>query len=237
MMRDVKAILWMETKNLSRDKEFPVWIRYLLLPIILTALLSIVNKDPRSTSFLIHVLAMLVAIFSSIILTPVVFLREKDGNIYRTLFTSRMEKKAIIWGKFLFVNILSIGISILFTFICRMMLALFFDQEIMQQVLNTAQWILVLIGWICAALTVGAGIILSLRVESSQQAIQKLISYFLIPPALVAVMLYVFHPKLSSVNFLLNNVQIILIIACILLSTTAIVMRVAYKRFLAQTFE
>ncbi len=237
MMNDVNAILWMETKNLSRDKEFPVWIRYLLFPIILTTLLSIVNKDPRSTSFLVHILAMLVAIFSSIILTPIVFLREKDGNIYRTLFTSRMEKKAIFWGKFLFVNILSIGISILFTLICRMMLALFIDHEIMQQVFNTAQWILVLTGWICAALTIGAGIILSLRVESSQQAIQKLITYFLIPPALVAVMLYVFHPKLSSLNFPLNNVQIILIIACVLLSIAAIVLRVAYRRFLAQTFE
>jgi ABC-2 type transport system permease protein len=175
------------------------------------------------------IMAFLVPTMIAGLTVPDSFAGEKERNTLPTLLTSRLPDRAILIGKMLFgiimawtAGLLMLVISLIVANISYGEGFLFYSPSVLGAYLGFSL--------LMATLTTGAGVLISMRAKTAQEASQLLISSLLMPPMLLglgATMLIRRSNILESVDFRV----ILLIAAAVLLLATVLLVWAAMRRF------
>jgi ABC-2 type transport system permease protein len=230
-MSDLNTIMWKETRS---------WLRYqgsktrtimtLVSPLFIAVYLPWQSGPDWSQKYLSLIMAFIVPTMIAGLTVPDSFAGEKERNTLPTLLTSRLPDRAILFGKMLFGIIMAwtAGLLLLVIGLIAANLShgegfLFYSPSVLGAYLGFSL--------LMATLTTGAGVLISMRAKSAQEASQLLISSLLMPPTLLGVMAMMYLTRsdttLASVDFRL----ILLIAAAVLLVATVVVVLAAMRRF------
>ncbi len=185
---DIKTILWKEMKS---------WLRYqgsrsrtimtLISPLIIAIYFPIQMESEWTETYWPLLMAFLVPTMIAGLTVPDSFAGEKERNTLPTLLASRLPDRAILFGKMIFGIVTSwiVGLIMLVVALVVVNIAasegqlLFYAPKVLLAYLG--------ISLLMATVTTGAGVLISMRSETAQEASQLLISILLMPPMLLAV--------------------------------------------------
>ncbi len=229
-MSDLYTVIWKETRS---------WLRYqgsksrtvltLVSPLFITIYMPWETGTEWTEGYLSLILAFVVPTMIAGLTVPDSFAGEKERNTLPTLLTSRLPDRAILFGKMLFgilmgwtAGLLMLVISLIAANISYSEGFLFYSPPVLGAYLGFSL--------LMATMTTGAGVLISMRSKTAQEASQLLISLLLMPP----VMLGLAGTMLLRQGNFLENVDgalILLIAAAVLLVATGILLWAATRRF------
>jgi len=183
---DLKTIMWKESRS---------WLRYqgsrrrtmmtLISPLILAIYLPIASETDWTETYWPLIMAFMVPTIITGLTVPDSFAGEKERNTLPTLLASRLPDRAILFGKMIFgiLTGLFIGLVMLVIGLIVVNIAhsqgefLFYKPKLLGAYLA--------ISLLMATLTTGAGVLISMRSQTAQEASQMLIGILLTPPMLL----------------------------------------------------
>lgn len=185
---DIKTILWKEMKS---------WMRYqgsrsrtimtLISPLIIAIYFPISMESEWTQTYWPLVMAFLVPTMIAGLTVPDSFAGEKERNTLPTLLASRLPDRAILFGKMIF-GIATSWIAGLIMLVVALVVVNIAASE--GQLLFYAPKVLIAflgISLLMATVTTSAGVLISMRSSTAQEASQLLISILLMPPMLLGV--------------------------------------------------
>jgi ABC-2 type transport system permease protein len=229
-MSDLNTVMWKETRS---------WLRYqgsktrtimtLASPLFIAIYLPWELGADWTVKYMSLLMAFIVPTMIAGLTVPDSFAGEKERNTLPTLLTSRLPDRAILFGKMLFgitmgwtAGVLLLVISLIAANISYGEGFLFYSPSVLGAYLGFSL--------LMATLTTGAGVLISMRATTAQEASQLLISGLLMPPTifgLLAVMLM----RRSNILETVDGSLILLAIAAVLLVATAVLVLAAMRRF------
>jgi ABC-2 type transport system permease protein len=229
-MSDLYTVMWKETRS---------WLRYqgsksrtiltLVSPLFITIYMPWETGTDWTEGYLSLILAFVVPTMIAGLTVPDSFAGEKERNTLPTLLTSRLPDRAILFGKMLFgilmgwtAGLLMLVISLIAANISYSEGFLFYSPSVLGAYLGFSL--------LMATMTTGAGVLISMRSKTAQEASQLLISLLLMPPVLLGL---AGTMLLRQGNFLENvdGALILLIAAAVLLVATGVLLWAAMRRF------
>jgi ABC-2 type transport system permease protein len=229
-MSDLNTVMWKETRS---------WLRYqgsktrtimtLVSPLFIAIYLPWEMGADWTVKYMSLIMAFLVPTMIAGLTVPDSFAGEKERNTLPTLLTSRLPDRAILFGKMLFgitmgwtAGLLMLVISLIVANISYGEGLLFYSPSVLGAYLGFSL--------LMAILTSGAGVLISMRAKTAQEASQLLISILLMPPmifGLGATMLI----RRSNILETVDGSLILLAIAAVLLVATVVLVLAAMRRF------
>jgi ABC-2 type transport system permease protein len=156
---------------------------------------------------------------------------ERERHTLETLLASRLPDRAILLGKLLVPVAVGMGAAMLAN-LCSLI------------VVNVAHWqgeILffsppialgsLALSFLMALLTAGAGVLVSLKAATAQEAAQILTFGILIPPMLLQVVPLLFRDQMVHFLDTVNGPQLLLIVLAVLVVLDVVVLLAAVARF------
>ncbi len=236
MLDDILTIMWKESKSIFRYQgSRSRFLLVLLSPILLATVFPWQWGPDWVAEIPSVILSIVVAVILVGITIPESFAGERERHTLNTLLASRLSDRAILFGK--------MGVSIVFA--CGVMLVVLLLSLV---TVNIAHWegelLLytptiaiadVVLGFLMATLFASAGVLISMRSETVQQAAQILMAIFLVPIMLLQVIAMVFRNQLNDLLgdslSRLDGTQVLLVVAGVLFLLTAGVLAAAVARF------
>ena len=232
MFDDILSVVWKERKSQFRVRGSR--LRFLMM-LFSPLLLGTVFPITWGPEWLVQLPPLVVATITSVILVAVMvpesIAGERERHTLETLLASRLPDRAILLGKLLVPVAVGVGAALLAN-LCSLI------------VVNVAHWqgkILffsppialgsLALSFLMALLTAGAGVFVSLRVATAQEAAQLLMGIFLVPIMLIQVVAFVFVSQLSGVIKTLDGRQMLLIVLGVLAVADVVVVALAISRF------
>jgi ABC-2 type transport system permease protein len=229
-MSDLNTVMWKETRS---------WLRYqgsktrTIMTLASPLFIAIYQPWELGADWTVKYMSLLMAFIVPTMIAgltvPDSFAGEKERNTLPTLLTSRLPDRAILFGKMLFgitmgwtAGVLLLVISLIAANISYGEGFLFYSPSVLGAYLGFSL--------LMATLTTGAGVLISMRATTAQEASQLLISGLLMPPTifgLLAVMLM----RRSNILETVDGSLILLAIAAVLLVATAVLVLAAMRRF------
>lgn len=236
MLDDILTIMWKESKSIFRFQGSRSRVLLVLLSPILLATVFPWQWGPDWVAEIPSIiLSVVVAVILVGVTIPESFAGERERHTLNTLLASRLSDRAILFGK--------MGVSIVFAWgvtLAVLLLSLVTvniahgDGELLLYTPTVAIADLVL-SFLMATLFASAGVLISMRSETVQQAAQVLMAIFLVPIMLVQVIAMVFMTQLNDLlkDFLnnLDGTQVFLVFTGVLFLLTAGVFAAAMARF------
>lgn len=235
-MDDILTIMWKESKSMFRYQgSRSRFLLVLLSPILLATVFPWQWGPDWVAEIPSVILSIVVAVILVGITIPESFAGERERHTLNTLLASRLSDRAILFGK--------MGISIVFAWgvtLAVLLLSLVtvnvahWDGELLLYTPTVVIADLVL-SLLMATLFASAGVLISMRSETVQQAAQILMAIFLVPVMLLQVIAMVFRNQLNDLlggslgN--LDGTQVLLVVTGVLLLLTAGVLAAAVARF------
>lgn len=183
---DLKTVMWKESRS---------WLRYqgskartimtLISPLFLAIYLPIASETDWTETYWPLIMAFMVPTIIAGLTVPDSFAGEKERYTLPTLLASRLPDRAILFGKMIF-GILTgtlIGLVMLVVGLIVVNIAhgqgefLFYGPKLLVAYLA--------VSLLMATITTGAGVLISMRSQTAQEASQILISLLLMPPMLL----------------------------------------------------
>lgn len=236
MLDDILTIMWKESKSMFRYQgSRSRFLLVLLSPILLATVFPWQWGPDWVAEIPSVILSIVVAVILVGITIPESFAGERERHTLNTLLASRLSDRAILFGK--------MGISIVFAWgvtLAVLLLSLVtvnvahWDGELLLYTPTVVIADLVL-SLLMATLFASAGVLISMRSETVQQAAQILMAIFLVPVMLLQVIAMVFRNQLNDLlggslgN--LDGTQVLLVVTGVLLLLTAGVLAAAVARF------
>ncbi|MEJ2732675.1 MAG: ABC transporter permease [Anaerolineae bacterium] len=235
-MDDILTIMWKERKSMFRYQgSRSRYLLVLLSPILLATVFPWQWGPDWVEEIPSVILSVVVAVILVGITIPESFAGERERHTLNTLLASRLSDRAILFGK--------MGISIVFAWgvtLAVLLLSLVtvnvahWDGELLLYTPTVVIADLVL-SFLMATLFASAGVLISMRSETVQQAAQILMAIFLVPIMLLQVIAMVFRNQLNdllgdSLSHL-DGTQVLLVVTGVLLLLTAGVLAAAVARF------
>jgi ABC-2 type transport system permease protein len=233
---DILTIMWKERKSMFRYQgSRSRYLLVLLSPILLATVFPWQWGPDWVEEIPSVILSVVVAVILVGITIPESFAGERERHTLNTLLASRLSDRAILFGK--------MGISIVFAWgvtLAVLLLSLVtvnvahWDGELLLYTPTVVIADLVL-SFLMATLFASAGVLISMRSETVQQAAQILMAIFLVPIMLLQVIAMVFRNQLNdllgdSLSHL-DGTQVLLVVTGVLLLLTAGVLAAAVARF------
>lgn len=232
MLEDVMTVIWKERKSQFRVRGSRLRYLMMLLSPLLLATIFPVTWGP---DWLAEVPPLAIAVITSVILVAVMvpesIAGERERHTLETLLASRLPDRAILIGKLLVPLSVGWGASIV---------AILWSAVIV----NIAHWegeILfftptILLGslalsFLMALLTAGAGVFVSLKAATAQEAAQILTFAILIPPMLLQVIPLLFRDQMQQFLDTVNGPQLLAIVVAVLVVLDLLVLLAAMARF------
>jgi ABC-2 type transport system permease protein len=236
VLDDILTIMWKERKSMFRYQgSRSRYLLVLLSPILLATVFPWQWGPDWVEEIPSVILSVVVAVILVGITIPESFAGERERHTLNTLLASRLSDRAILFGK--------MGISIVFAWGVTWAVLL-----LSLVTVNVAHWdgelllytpIVVIadlvLSFLMATLFASAGVLISMRSETAQQAAQILMAIFLVPIMLLQVIAMVFRNQLNdllgdSLSHL-DGTQVLLVVTGVLLLLTAGVLAAAVARF------
>jgi ABC-2 type transport system permease protein len=162
---------------------------------------------------------------------PDSFAGEKERNTLPTLLASRLPDRAILFGKMLFGILLGWAAGLLVLVISLISANISFGGEPLLFYSPSVLGAYLGFSLMMATLTAGAGVLISMRAKSAQEANQLLISILLLFPLMLGMASTMFLRGKEDALAELDISLILLIVAAVLLVVTVALMLAAMRRF------
>jgi len=232
MIADIRTVMWKEGKSLLRVRgsRSRFWLT-MLSPILLATVFpwrwgaEWVEEIPSV------ILSFVIPIVLVGLIIPDSFAGERERHTLGTLLASRLPDRAILFGKLAVSVALGWGATILVLLLSVIVVnvahwegqILFYTPTILLADLS--------LSFLMCTLLAGTGVIVSLRSETVQEASQRLMAIFLIPPMILQVAAMVLMDRLDQVIEAVNGQQLLLIVLAVLLALDVAVAAIAGARF------
>jgi ABC-2 type transport system permease protein len=231
MIADIWTVIWKERKTLFRYRGSRLRIVLtILVPVILVAVYFPWQTENWVVSYE-SLFSAIVPMMMVVLTVPDSFAGERERHTLSTLLASRLPDRAIFFGK------LAVSIGLGFW----MMLAVLLLALVTA---NTVHWdghvhfysitILLLglaFGLVLAALIASAGVLISLRASTVQEAQQLLGVAVMIPPIVLGFVAMILREQIADLLEGLDATQVILIVMAVLLVACAGLVAAAMARF------
>jgi len=229
---DVLAIVWKERKSQFRVRGSRMRFLMMLMSPILLATIFPITWGP---DWLAQVPPLVIAAITSVILVAVMvpesIAGERERHTLETLLASRLPDRAILFGKLLVPLAVSWGVSMLAILWSAVVVNLVhWEGEILFFTLPIALGSPAL-SFLMALLTAGAGVFVSLKAATAQEASQILTFAILIPPMLLQIVPLLFRDQMRQFLDTVNGIQLLAIVLIVLVLLDAIVLLAAVARF------
>ncbi|MGD8473126.1 MAG: ABC transporter permease [Anaerolineae bacterium] len=232
MFDDVLSVVWKERKSQFRVRGSRLRFLMMLFSPVLLGTIFPITWGPE---WLVQLPPLVVATITSVILVAVMvpesIAGEREHHTLETLLASRLPDRAILLGKLLVPVAVGLGAALLAN-LCSLI------------VVNVAHWqgeILffsppialgsLAMSFLMALLTAGAGVFVSLRVATAQEAAQILTFALIIPPMLLQLVPLLFRDQMQQFLETVNGPQLLLIVLAALVVLDAAVLLAAVARF------
>jgi ABC-2 type transport system permease protein len=176
-------------------------------------------------------IAVIVSVILIAIMIPESFAGERERHTLETLLASRLPDRAILFGKLVVPIAVGWGVSLL-------------TVGLGMVTVNVAHWsgefrFLTLpialgsaaLSLLMAVLTAGAGVFISLRAETAQQATQTLTAIILVPPMLLQIVPFLFQDQMKQLIDAINGPQLLVIVLAVLAVLDLLIMVAVVARF------
>jgi len=232
MIADILTVMWKERKGMFRYRGSRTRFLMVLLAPVLMAIIFPLQAGPDWVERLDSVF---IAVFIPIILVSITipdsFAGERERHTLGTLLASRLPDRAILFGK--------VAVSVAFAWGVTLVAILLGLVTV-----NVAHWegkLLLLtptialadlgLSFLLATLAAGAGVLISLRSETVQEAMQTLTAVLLLPPMLLGFVLQMFRDQVRGLFGALDGNQVLLIVLAVLAMIDLGVFSAAMARF------
>ena len=233
MIADILTVMWKERKGMFRYRGSRTRFLMVLLAPVIMAIVFPLQAGPDWVEDLDSVF---IAVFIPIILVSITipdsFAGERERHTLGTLLASRLPDRAILFGK--------VAVSIAFAWgvtLAAILMGLV--------TVNVAHWegkLLLLtptialadlgLSFLLATLAAGAGVLISLRSETVQEAMQTLTAVLLLPPMLMGmVATLMLRDQVGELFRAYDGTQVLLIVLAVLAMMDLGVFAAAMARF------
>ena len=233
MIADILTVMWKERKGMFRYRGSRTRFLMVLLSPVIMAIVFPLQAGPDWVERLDSVF---IAVFIPIILVSITipdsFAGERERHTLGTLLASRLPDRAILFGK--------VAVSVAFAWgvtLAAVLLGLV--------TVNVAHWegkLLLLtptialadlgLSFLLATLAAGAGVLISLRSETVQEAMQTLTAVLLLPPMLLGmVATLILRDQVRELFRAFDGTQVLLIVLAVLAMIDLGVFAAAMARF------
>ena len=231
MMSDVWTVIWRERKTLFRYRGSRLRTVFsFLVPVVMVAVYFPWQTDDWVDSY-VSLFSAIVPMMMVLLTVPDSFAGERERHTLGTLLASRLPDRAILLGK------LAVSVALGFWMMLGvLMLALV--------TANTSHWdgqvhfysvkvLLVDLGFglVVATLIAGAGVLISLRASTVQEAQQLLGAAVMTPPIVLGIIAMIFRERIADLVEGLGATQAVLIIMAALAAAGLALVTAATARF------
>jgi ABC-2 type transport system permease protein len=236
VLDDIVTIMWKESKSMFRYQgSRSRYLLVLLSPILLATVFPWQWGPDWVAEIPSVILSIVVAVILVGITIPESFAGERERHTLNTLLASRLSDRAILFGKMGISIVFALGVTLAVLLLSLVTVNVaHWDGELL---LYTPTIIIadLVLSFLMATLFASAGVLISMRSQTVQQAAQILMAIFLVPIMLLQVIAMVFRNQLNDLlggslsN--LDGTQVLLVVTGILLLLTAGVLAAAVARF------
>ena len=232
MFDDILSVVWKERKSQFRVRGSRLRFLMMLFSPLLLGTIFPITWGPE---WLVELPPLAVATITSVILVAVMvpesIAGERERHTLETLLASRLPDRAILLGKLLVPVAVGVGAALLAN-LCSLI------------VVNVAHWQgeirffsppialgSLALSFLMALLTAGAGVFVSLRVATAQEAAQILTFAIIIPPVLLQLVPLLFREQMQQFIDKVNGPDLLLIVLTVLVVLDLAVLLAAVARF------
>jgi ABC-2 type transport system permease protein len=232
MLSDILTVVWKERRSQFRVRGSRMRFVALLASPFLLGTIFPITWGP---DWLSEVPPLFVATLTSVIIVAVMvpesIAGERERHTLETLLASRLPDRAILIGKLLVPMAVGCGLAILAN-LCSVVAVniahwqgkiLFFTAPIALGSLA--------LSFLMALLTAGAGVFVSLKASTAQEAAQILTFGILIPPMLLQIVPLLFRDQMTRFLDTVDGPQLLLIVLAVLVVLDVAVLLAAVARF------
>jgi ABC-2 type transport system permease protein len=209
--------MWKERKTILRGQASrSKLLQMLLFPIILNTVFPItwgpdwVNDFPPILSSII-IPALLIAI-----MVPDSFAGERERHTLGTLLASRLPDLAIFLGKLITPIVMGWVVALLLSLVSLVVVNIAHGKgELLLFTLPITIGVIT-VSFLISTLMAGAGVLVSLRSETVQEAAQKLLNFVVIPAVVVQVVPMIFRSQFLTFMKTVDGLQLLIIAGVVL---------------------
>ena len=232
MIDDILTVIWKERKSQFRVRGSRM--RFLLMlasPMLLATVVPITWGPDWLAQVPPLIISALVSVILVAVMVPESFAGERERHTLETLLASRLPDRAILLGKLIVPLVMGWGMAMLCLLLSLVVVNVaHWEGEILFYTLPIALGSLAL-SFLMAALTAGAGVFISLRTATAQEATQILTAAILIPPMLLQVLPLLFRDQMAQFIDSVNGPQLLAIILAVLAVADVVVLLGTVARF------
>ena len=232
MIADILTVMWKERKGLFRHRGSRFRAVFtMMVPVIMVAVYFPWQTGRDWVDGPVALFALIVPMILVGMAVPEAFAGERERHTLGTLLASRLPDRAILWGKVA----LAVGYGWAAT-IAILLLSLItlnathWDGEFLFYSPSTGLAVLVL-SLLVATVVAGAGILISLRAGTVQEATQILMAILITPPMLLSLVFLLLHERIRGVLDSLEFTEAVLVAGAVLLVIGLMLLRAAAARF------
>ena len=236
MLDDILTVMWKERKTLFRFRGSR---SRFLLTVMAPVLFAIVFPWQWGPDWVEEIPSILLSTIIAVLLVgmtiPESFAGERERHTLNTLLASRLPDRAILFGKMAVSIALAWGVTVVVLLLSLVTVNIaHYDGELLMYTPAILIGDLVL-SFLMATLFASAGVLISMRSETVQQAAQLLMAIFLVPIMIIQLVAMVFMTQLNDLlkPFLdsLDGERVLIIALGVLLVVTVGVFTAAVARF------
>lgn len=232
MFDDIRSVVWKERKSQFRVRGSQLrFLMMLFSPLLLGTIFPITWGPEWLVQLPPLVVSTITAVILVAVMVPESIAGERERHTLETLLASRLPDAAILLGKLAVPVTVGVGAALLAN-LCSL------------GVVNVAHWqgeILffsppialgsLALSFLMTLLTAGAGVFVSLRVATAQEAAQILTFGIILPPVLLQLVPLLFREQTEQFIDRVNGPHLLLIVLAVLLVLDAAVLLAAAARF------
>ncbi len=232
MIKDILTVIWKESKGMLHNRGSRT--RFLVI-LIAPLFLSVIFPLEHGTAWVKNLDSVFLAVFFPIILVSITipdsFAGERERHTLQTLLASRLSDRAILIGKFAISVAFAWGMSLV-SIILGMVVVNVSHWEGQLLLLTPTLLITdVVVSFLLATLAAASGVLISLRSQTVQEAMQTLTAVVLMPPMLLGLLLTIMSDQVREIVGNLNSEQILLVVVFLLIVVDLIVFFEMLTRF------
>lgn len=236
MLDDILTVMWKESKSMFRYRgSRSRFLLVLLSPILLATVFPWQWGPDWVEEIPSVILSMVVAVILVGITVPESFAGERERHTLNTLLASRLADRVILFGKMAVSIVFAFGVTLVVLLLSLVTVNIAHGEGELLMYTPTIIMADLALSLLMATLFTSAGVLISMRSETVQQAAQILMAIFLVPIMLVQVVAMVFMTQLNDLlKTYVNNLdgtQVLLVVLGFLFLLTAGVFAAAVARF------
>jgi ABC-2 type transport system permease protein len=232
MIDDILTVMWKERKGLFRFRGSRTRFLLTLLMPVLMAFQGPLSDGPDWVEQEGSVIfAAIIPVIVVLITVPESFAGERERHTLGTLLASRLPDRAILFGKLAVSLAFAWGVTLIVLLLGLVIVNVAHGDGELLFFTPTIALADLAVSFLLATLCAGAGVLISLRSATVQEAAQTLAAVFFMPPMLLTMALLLFRDQVRDIVGSLSGEQILLVIVVLLAAADLAVFAAAMARF------